>query len=50
MGPLTYTTACLQNPGDILYVPRDWAHATVNVQESIGVAVEFSGKPFAFGA
>ena len=32
---------CMQNAGDILYVPRLWGHAVLNVQESIGFAVEF---------
>ena len=35
--PLTLT----QEAGDILFVPRDWAHAVVNLQPSVGYAVEF---------
>ena len=30
-----------QLPGDIVYVPDSFAHATVNIQTSIGFAVEF---------
>ena len=32
---------CTQNVGDMLYVPSGWGHATINVDESIGFAVEF---------
>jgi len=37
---------CYQGPGDVAYIPRDFGHLTVNVMESIGVAVEFNGKAF----
>ena len=26
-----------QRPGDVLYVPPHWAHATLNLEESLGV-------------
>ena len=29
-------------PGDVLYIPQDWNHATINVQESIGVAMNYA--------
>lgn len=32
----------LQNAGDLLYVPPHWAHGTLNVEDSVGVATEFS--------
>ena len=32
---------CMQAAGDILYVPRLWGHAVLNVQESVGFAIEF---------
>ena len=32
----------LQEPGDVVFVPREWAHAVNNVQPSLAVAVEFS--------
>lgn len=31
----------VQYPGDVVYVPRGFAHATLNIQTSIGFAVEF---------
>ena len=30
-----------QEAGDLLFVPRDWAHATLNLQPSVGYAIEF---------
>lgn len=32
---------CVQGPGDVLYVPARWSHATINIDECIGMAVEF---------
>lgn len=32
---------CVQSAGDVLYVPARWSHATVNIDECIGLAVEF---------
>ena len=29
---------CVSYPGDVVYVPADWLHATINLEESIGVA------------
>lgn len=36
---------CTQQAGDLIYVPQGWAHATLNWQESVGVAVEFGIDP-----
>ena len=35
--PLTLT----QEAGDLLFVPRDWGHAVLNLQPAVGYAVEF---------
>lgn len=37
---------CTQHSGDIMFVPTQWSHATLNVKQSIGVAHEFSIEPF----
>lgn len=34
---------CVQYPGEMVYVPRMWAHSTVNLAETIGFAIEFDG-------
>jgi ankyrin repeat protein len=31
----------IQNPGDIIYVPRDYGHAVINLEDSVAVAFEF---------
>jgi hypothetical protein len=31
---------CTQNPGDTLFVPQGWGHATLNVRETVAVAME----------
>ena len=36
---------CTQEAGDVLYVPHGWGHAVVNLQASVGVAVNFE-HPF----
>jgi hypothetical protein len=33
---------CVQQAGDMLFVPEPWGHAVLNLELSIGVAVEFS--------
>jgi hypothetical protein len=33
---------CTQLAGDVMYVPHGWAHAVLNLETSVGVAVEFS--------
>jgi ribosomal protein L16 Arg81 hydroxylase len=41
--------ACVQGPGEILYLPAGWHHATVNLEAGVAVAlvraqsVEFLG-------
>lgn len=32
---------CVQNPGDMVFIPDMWGHAVLNLQESTGVASEF---------
>jgi ribosomal protein L16 Arg81 hydroxylase len=32
--------SCVQEAGDMLFVPARWCHATLNEAESIGIAVE----------
>lgn len=33
---------CIQQAGDVLFVPRLWGHGTINLGESVGVAMPFS--------
>lgn len=35
------TLQCIQEPGDILFVPDGWAHGVVNLAESVGYALGF---------
>ena len=35
---------CLQREGDVLFIPRGWAHSTENLEFSTGVAVEFHSE------
>lgn len=32
---------CVQHPGDLLFVPSGWAHSVINIDEVVGIAVEF---------
>ena len=32
---------CVQRPGDVLWVPDYWGHAVLNLDETVGVALEF---------
>ena len=32
---------CIQEPGDVMYIPMDWGHGILNLAESVGYAVEF---------
>lgn len=31
---------CVQQPGDVIFVPNGWGHQTLNIQTSIGSAFE----------
>lgn len=35
---------CVQLPGDLVYVPRRWAHSTFNLVEGVAIAVESDGS------
>ncbi len=37
---------CTQRAGDLLFVPSQWGHGTINERQSIGVAYEFSLEAF----
>eukprot|EP01052_Picozoa_sp_SAG31_P013827 SAG31_NODE_843_length_11551_cov_6.757772_3_plen_189_part_00 len=37
---VTKPKECVQNSGDVMYVPEDWWHATMNLNENVGVAVK----------
>ena len=37
---------CMQQAGDVLFVPQHWGHGTFNVQESVGLAVELNHVMF----
>ena len=32
---------CQQEAGDIMYVPCEWGHAVLNLEDTVGMAVEF---------
>eukprot|EP00118_Oscarella_pearsei_P018224 m.185902 g.185902 ORF g.185902 m.185902 type:complete len:83 (+) comp39338_c0_seq2:1294-1542(+) len=32
---------CTQLPGDLLFVPSRWTHSVLNIDEVVGIAVEF---------
>mmetsp|Transcript_41396 Transcript_41396/g.74324 ORF Transcript_41396/g.74324 Transcript_41396/m.74324 type:complete len:85 (-) Transcript_41396:103-357(-) len=36
---------CVQEAGDLLFVPTDWSHATLCLSDSVGVAHEFDLNP-----
>ena len=35
--------SCVQHPGEMLFLPRLWAHSTMNLDEVVGIALEFEG-------
>jgi hypothetical protein len=37
-------STCVQNAGEIFYVPSLWGHAVLNEGESVAVAVEFNTR------
>ena len=42
------TLQCTQQAGDVLYVPSLWAHATLNIKQSIGIAHEVTFESTCF--
>ena len=40
----TQVLTCDQQAGDVLYVPQQWWHATLCLQESIGLAQQLGGR------
>jgi hypothetical protein len=40
--PLPPWLDVVQRPGDVLYVPSQWQHATISLAESVAVAVEYN--------
>jgi hypothetical protein len=36
---------CLQQTGEVLFVPWGWVHATMNIGETIGVGVQVRTTP-----
>lgn len=36
---------CVQEAGEVLFVPTGWEHATINEEESIGIAMEMGDEP-----
>ena len=40
--PLPPWLDVVQKPGDVLYVPSQWQHATISLAESVAVAVEYN--------
>ena len=40
--PASAPLRCTQRAGDILFLPRMWAHSVENIKESIGVAVQYT--------
>ena len=41
---------CIQQPGEVLYVPTNWYHGVINLDASIGVAVEVGDYTELLGA
>lgn len=44
-GPNSRPLTCIQEAGDVIYVPHGWGHGVVNIETVIGYAVEFH-SPF----
>ena len=34
---------CVQQPGDLIYVPDSWGHGVLNLEASVGYAQSFNG-------
>jgi hypothetical protein len=41
--PPEHLFMCVQEAGDVLFVPHGWGHAALNLNTSVGVAIEFAG-------
>ena len=39
--PLQLPVECVQRSGQLLYVPSAWSHSTINLDDVIGLAIEF---------
>lgn len=35
---------CVQQPGEAIFVPQAWGHGVLNIETSIGAAMEFNPK------
>ena len=35
---------CEQRAGDVIYVPQQWWHSTLNIQESVGLAQQMGAR------
>ena len=40
VGPVEGFSQCVQEAGDIVFVPSGWHHAVMNLQPSVGIAIE----------
>ncbi len=40
------TIQCTQEAGDVLFIPSLWGHGTINLQQSVGVAMEVMSELF----
>ena len=40
---------CVQQPGEVLYIPTDYLHMTLNLKASVGIAVEVGNDRDLFG-
>lgn len=38
---LRHALECIQEAGDLIYIPASWAHGVLNLAESVGFAIEF---------
>ena len=39
---------CVQRPGEVFYVPTGWHHAVINLEHSVGLAVEVGDSGLEF--
>jgi ankyrin repeat protein len=38
---ITMPMLCIQSAGDAIYIPSDWGHAVINLDDTVAIAVEF---------